>query len=87
MHRTTVEQPEEVSRYCLPVFQARPRSDGSEEQWLEGDSHDRSGETEEQWLRAAFAPQAPPPPRNTSKPFTPLRYMIKPALHLGIVSH
>ena len=58
LHRTTVEQPEEVSRYCLPtVFQAGPRSDESD-----GQSRDQSGETEEQWLRAAFAAQAPPPP-------------------------
>jgi hypothetical protein len=47
LQRTTREQPEEVSRYCLPtVFQAGPDSD----------------ESEEQWLSAAFAPQPPPPP-------------------------
>jgi hypothetical protein len=58
LQRTTREQPEEVSRYCLPnFFQVGPRSDESD-----GQSPDRSGETEEQWLDAAFAPQPPPPP-------------------------
>lgn len=47
LQRTTREQPEEVSRYCLPnFFHAGSDSD----------------ESEEHWLRAAFAPQPPPPP-------------------------
>jgi hypothetical protein len=47
LQRTTREQPEEVSRYCLPnFFHAGSDSD----------------EFEEHWLRAAFAPQPPPPP-------------------------
>ena len=62
VHRTTREQPEEVSRYCLPTaFQAERRSDESDDGSMEGQSGDRSGETEEQWLSAAFAPHAPPP--------------------------
>jgi hypothetical protein len=57
VQRTTREQPEEVTRYCLPtVFRAGPRSDESDEQGAQ------SGETEEQWVTAAFGPQAPPPP-------------------------
>ncbi len=62
VQKTTREQPEEVSRYCLPVFQARAHSDESDVQSLAGQNDERSGETEEQWLDAAFAPQAPPPP-------------------------
>jgi hypothetical protein len=63
VQKTTRQQPEEVTRYCLPtVFPAGPRSDESDEQSLERQSRDRSGETEEQWLSAAFASQAPPPP-------------------------
>ncbi len=66
VQKTTREQPEEVSRYCLPTFAlSGPRSDesDSDEESAEGQSRDqRSAETEEQWLTAAFAPQAPPPP-------------------------
>ncbi len=56
VQRTVRQQPEEVSRYCLPTFQAGPRSDESDEQGAQG------GGSEEQWVRAAFAPQPPPPP-------------------------
>jgi hypothetical protein len=57
VQRTVRQQPDEVSRYCLPTFfPAGPRSDESDEQGAQ------SGVSEEQWLSAAFAPQAPPPP-------------------------
>ncbi len=60
VQRTTREQPEEVTHYCLPtVFLAGPHSDASDEQ---GAQSSRSGETEEQWVSAAFGSQAPPPP-------------------------
>jgi hypothetical protein len=57
VQRTARQQPEEVSRYCLPtVFRAGPRFDESDEQGAQ------SGGTERQWVSAAFAPQPPPPP-------------------------
>ena len=63
VQRTTREQPEEVSRYCLPtVVQASPQTGESDQGSMDGQSSDSSGETEEQWLSAAFAPQPPPPP-------------------------
>ena len=53
VQRTAREQPEEVSRFCLPtVFPAGPGSGASDEQ----------GDSQEQWVSAAFAPQPPPPP-------------------------
>ena len=57
VQRTTREQPDEVSRFCLPtVFPAGPGSNASDEQGGQG------GESPEQWVSAAFAPQPPPPP-------------------------
>lgn len=57
VQKTVRQQPEEVSRYCLPTFSpAGPRSDESDEQGTQG------GLSEQQWLSAAFAPQPPPPP-------------------------
>jgi hypothetical protein len=57
VQRTTREQPEEVSRFCLPtVFRAGAASDASDEQGVQ------AGDSQEQWVSAAFAPQPPPPP-------------------------
>jgi hypothetical protein len=61
VQKTTREQPEEVSRYCLPtVLRSGPLSDESDEQGAQ------SGLSEKQWLSAAFAPQPPPPPLQTA---------------------
>jgi hypothetical protein len=71
VQKTTREQPEMVSRYCLPTLgNFREHVNRVDERWFGEQNRKMAGDAEEQWLSAMFALQAPPPPLQSIDPAT-----------------